>query len=448
MKQFQSQLKKKANEISLKASEKRELRERLVAYMEYHPLPNKSAKLVQENKLIASEPFFSIHLNSFFVRNVAGAFVLLLMVGVPLVAERSVPGDVLYPVKVQFNEEVRSTLTRSSYDKVVWETERLERRVSEARLLAKEGKLTPEAEAKVVKAVKEHGEAVQQELETMRDNNADEAVIAEIAYNSALDVQSAILKSGNNSSNTTGMGIAMVLAEGRAVEHTPGPGTVSVELLKARLELETTRSYELMQSITQYVSPEELFDIRRRLEDIQRNIAKVYGEEGEYGEYGEDAYEILTKALSSTQKLIVFMTDIDVQENVDVEELVPVQLTDEEREAEISEVSAYVKSLVARVKNHLASEAKIEIDVREKVELSLPKIVNLQNEAVLANEAGLHDKSLEALKEAKEYLDNVVSMLDLEPLEEIDLENLTASSTADIGEEVGTTTEVVTDEME
>lgn len=445
MKQFQSQLKKKANEISLKASEKRELRERLVAYMEYHPLPNKSAKLVQENKLIASEPFFSIHLNSFFVRNVAGAFVLLLMVGVPLVAERSVPGDVLYPVKVQFNEEVRSTLSRSSYDKVVWETERLERRVSEARLLAKEGKLTPEAEAKVVKAVKEHGEAVQQELETMRDNNADEAVIAEIAYNSALDVQSAILKSGNNSSNTTGMGIAMVLAEGRAVEHTPGPGTVSVELLKARLELETTRAYELMQSITQYVSPEELFDIRRRLEDIQRNIAKVYGEEGEYG---EDAYEILTKALSSTQKLIVFMTDIDVQENVDVEELVPVQLTDEEREAEISEISDHVKNQILIVKKHLVSDTKIEIDVREKVELSLPKIVNLQNEAVLANEAGLYDKSLEALKEAKDYLNKFIIMMDIETSKEIDLENLTASSTADIGEEVGTTTEVVTDEME
>ena len=39
MKRFSEQLKKKSQTIRLSAAEKRDVRERLIAYMEYHPLP-------------------------------------------------------------------------------------------------------------------------------------------------------------------------------------------------------------------------------------------------------------------------------------------------------------------------------------------------------------------------------------------------------------------------
>ena len=56
----------------------------------------------------------------------------------------------LYLVKVHFNEEIRSTLALSPYEKVAWETKRIERRIAEARLLASEGNLTDELGAGVV----------------------------------------------------------------------------------------------------------------------------------------------------------------------------------------------------------------------------------------------------------------------------------------------------------
>ena len=56
MKRFSEQLYKKSTSVKLQAAEKRELRERLVSYMEYHPLPAemKTKKApARENKNLA-----------------------------------------------------------------------------------------------------------------------------------------------------------------------------------------------------------------------------------------------------------------------------------------------------------------------------------------------------------------------------------------------------------
>ncbi|MEZ4200705.1 MAG: hypothetical protein R3B69_03975 [Candidatus Paceibacterota bacterium] len=100
-----------------------------------------------------------------------------------------------YPVKVGFNEEVRSTLALSPYQKVEWETTRLERRIAEARLLASEGKLTPEVEAEMAEAVKAHNDAAQKEIASIRATDSEEAALASIALSSALTVQSESLES-------------------------------------------------------------------------------------------------------------------------------------------------------------------------------------------------------------------------------------------------------------
>ena len=50
----------------------------------------------------------------------------------------------------------------SPYEKVEWETKRLERRIAEARMLAEEGKLTDEVQEAVAEAVKGHSDAAQQ----------------------------------------------------------------------------------------------------------------------------------------------------------------------------------------------------------------------------------------------------------------------------------------------
>ena len=200
MKRFSEQFKKQATGIKLRAHERSELRDRLNAYMEYHPLPTelRTEKVTKQKRMpkVLTEPFALIDIQAFispWVRAGGGVFAMLLVL-VPILAERAVPGDALYPVKVQFNEELRSSLALSPYAKVEWETTRLERRIAEARVLASEGKLTDAVQVEVAEAVKEHTTAVEAEIASLRAENADEAAIAEIAFSSVLAVQSEVLE--------------------------------------------------------------------------------------------------------------------------------------------------------------------------------------------------------------------------------------------------------------
>ncbi|PIR85856.1 hypothetical protein COU14_02155, partial [Candidatus Kaiserbacteria bacterium CG10_big_fil_rev_8_21_14_0_10_44_10] len=104
--------------------------------------------------------------------------------------------------------------------------------------------------------------------------------------------------------------------------------TVSYEKVLSRIEAETTRAYEYLNSLGNVATSEQKSDIERRLNDVKNKVesANKLKEQDEAG-----ATLILTEALSSTQKLISFMTKLEVRENVTIEELVPVVPTDEER---------------------------------------------------------------------------------------------------------------------
>ena len=356
MKRFSEQLKKQSNQTRLSVAEKGALKERLTAYMEYHPLPKERAEMTKTaSSTMVSESFTLVRFNTPQVRNFLGAFTVLLVIIVPVVAERAVPGDVLYPVKVQFNEEIRGTLTLSPYQKVEWETERLERRIAEARLLSSEGKLTEEVQAKVAKAVKEHSDAAQAEIATIAESDSDEAALAGITFNAALEVQSEVLES-DIENGIGGDELALVVGEAIASAEPADDQVPSFEKTLARLEIETTRATEFFNSITEVASVEEQADIERRLEDIARKVDEALAlQQSDVADDQAAAVELLTQSLSDTRKLISFMTDIDVKETVEVEDLVPVVLTLEERVAAVEAALTAAADEVTAVETAIAN---------------------------------------------------------------------------------------------
>ena len=59
-----------AESIRLRAAEKRDLKERIVSYMDYHPMVN---KITPVQPTVASfESYVQVRLNSWFVRPIAG----------------------------------------------------------------------------------------------------------------------------------------------------------------------------------------------------------------------------------------------------------------------------------------------------------------------------------------------------------------------------------------
>ncbi|MFN3693223.1 MAG: DUF5667 domain-containing protein [Candidatus Paceibacteria bacterium] len=408
MKRFSEQFKKQASNIRLSAAEKDVLRDRLTAYMAYHPITTPAPKTATSSRrAMFTEPFIEWAMPTRLYRQLVLGCFALVFVGVPALAERAVPGDVLYPMKVRVNEEVRASLTSGGYEKVAWETKRLERRISEARLLAKEGKLTPEIEAGVIAAVNEHQVAAAGQIATLRSIDADAAALAELTLVSVLDVQSAALRAGDTASTTKGMStvaIAMALDEAQAhVEQVSSDG-VSYERLVAKLEQETTRGRELLLSIKDNVNEQEYADLERRIGDVERKIVQgtiMYTEDAVRGQ------EFLTQTWRDMQVVITFMTDIDVRSSLAIESFVPIVLTPEEERA--LAINAYNEAETALTKIEETLPAVTDVGISDKVTLTIPQIKTLLLTASTSLDTDVEVAKASAF-EARDYTRSIMSL--------------------------------------
>ncbi len=90
--------------------------------------------------------------NFFLTKRFALFFLLLLSVsfsGVSLAAEKSLPGDFLYPIKIGSNEKIVDFLKFSDKSKDEWEERKIERRMDEYNNLRDRGQLTEESSQKI-----------------------------------------------------------------------------------------------------------------------------------------------------------------------------------------------------------------------------------------------------------------------------------------------------------
>ncbi len=371
MKRFSEQFKKEAERVTLRTSESHDLRERVVAYMEYHPLP---AEMRTVHTIVADEMLSPVRSMFFVWSKFVGAAAVLLLVIIPAAAEKALPGDVLYPVKVRFNEEVRSSLSFSTYSKVEWETERLERRLAEVRLLASEGKLTDDVGAAAAVAVAEHAAAAAQEIETMRENDDEGAAVAELAFATALEAQTdaletTISRAGVDVSAAGGVTAALSNAQAAAQADEQKP---SFERLLGLVEQKTTDAQELFASLKPIAGETAKADIERRLQDIERKreeavaLATAPEENDEGGDttvssttpaYDQTkARALLKEILQATEKLTLFMSDIDLSTHVSVEDLVPVEPTEEELQTILTQVQGDLDTQVKALKVRAGDE--------------------------------------------------------------------------------------------
>ena len=356
MKSFESELKKYTEKTRLKVSERQEVRERILAFMEYHPLTKSGGDVSMEHAFV-SEPFWVMRLNKKVMRYVGGAFIFLMIV-VPFVAERAMPGDILYAVKTGINEPFQSQFATSPYEKIEFETRLMERRIAEARVLASKGELTDEVKSHIAETVKAHSSTVQQEIASLREADAESAAIAQIAFSSSLEAQSVVLGATSEDVITLAMDsgteevedpILSAVNEAQSVaSREQGSTTPSFDALMARIELQTTRAYELYKSIKASATEEEVKDIDRRFSDVNRII-----EESKDKKLSDEdvAAKDLALTLKQVQKLILFMTDIDVRKNVALNDLVPVVLSKGERIEVAREESRVVGEMLREVTN-------------------------------------------------------------------------------------------------
>ncbi len=157
---------KKGQEIKLNPSEKEKMRDFIISY----------AKRNKERKT------FSVFLIFKSVPAILSLAVIFGGIGISFAAERALPGDILYPVKVGINEEVRGLLAVSDEKKVKWLATVAERRIEETETLVKENRLDESAKEKIEKNFEEKTQKIQKKLQEISEKNKSE-IAEEVSKN-------------------------------------------------------------------------------------------------------------------------------------------------------------------------------------------------------------------------------------------------------------------------
>ena len=151
MNKFSSNIQKEARKIGLTSGERESMRLRLEGVM-------------QEHHLSGGGPVPSPYFSFITPRSAVPALVLIIVIGgggVSYAAEGTVPGDLLYPVKITVNESVRGTLAFSPASKAEWHATAAERRMVEVETLADRGTLTPEVRSELEANFEDHAQEVE-----------------------------------------------------------------------------------------------------------------------------------------------------------------------------------------------------------------------------------------------------------------------------------------------
>ncbi len=158
-------LKQKSAHVGLHPEERQSLKNFLSDYIDTHPLQE------SESKSVSVSPFSKLfsklkHIGAFAV--VVGLF----LSSVAYAAEGSLPGDMLYPVKVGFNEKIQGMFAFTAKSKAVHEIKLVDRRLAEAESLQSELRLSADMKAAVLDGFSKHMRAVGMHVETMSKKEA------------------------------------------------------------------------------------------------------------------------------------------------------------------------------------------------------------------------------------------------------------------------------------
>jgi len=163
-------LKKAKQDIHLDPERKKIMRAHLLRMVE--------ADLMTKKPVLAhATPYSNLFMR--FSKHGSALATLMIMVVVggssSLAAENTVPGDILYPLKVRITEPMITALSFSEESKGDWEVQLAERRLGEAVVLAKNGKLDEKNEEVLASEFTIHEKNTQERITKLEEKGNKEA---------------------------------------------------------------------------------------------------------------------------------------------------------------------------------------------------------------------------------------------------------------------------------
>lgn len=178
-------------------------------------MTNDEKKLVFENILKLSEntpklksiksPWFTFSFMSIVNKKQLAYFVVIPLLfiltggGVIFASESSLPDSILYPIKVKLVEPIQETLTFSPKNKAKYETKLATKRLDEAIILAKKGKLNQINESKINNLLDKHTIALDKAINIVKKKESKEQIDKIITdFSSEMNIHAEVLDIVNN----------------------------------------------------------------------------------------------------------------------------------------------------------------------------------------------------------------------------------------------------------
>lgn len=191
MNNLKKQLHKLKN-ISLSKSERAKQWEEIRGYAEFNPLSDERVEAL--NRLPSTKPKgFALFTNVKTMPVIASFLVLFLGGGSAFAAEGAVPGDILYPIKTQVNENVRGAFALDDEAQASFEAWRAERRLDEARALSARAEFSEEKKAHLEERFDRHAERVETRIANIAETNPALAADLSTRFEASLLAHEAIL---------------------------------------------------------------------------------------------------------------------------------------------------------------------------------------------------------------------------------------------------------------
>lgn len=172
MRNLLKQLKKGSREIRLTVEEKSVMRRALVQFARENPIMHTAE--AKHSRAVVSPYSFMRKARGFKIVSATVIGGILIGGTVSFAAEGALPGNMLYPVKTEVNERVRSMVAVTPQAKAVWEVALVERRLSEMKEVGLMETVPLETKEVARANVKKYTERAQKRIVELDDNNDDD----------------------------------------------------------------------------------------------------------------------------------------------------------------------------------------------------------------------------------------------------------------------------------
>lgn len=163
MENLEKQLKNASN-IRMTESERSFMRSNIISFMNIHDMRKGS---------YVKSPYHHFW-NPLLVTLCSVMFIIASGSTISYNAEDSLPGDKLYNFKIKVNEEVQGILITSPTEKILWQQNRVAKRIEEVKQLAASGELTEETASIAERAIEEHIAKVDEDVQNLAKQNPNE----------------------------------------------------------------------------------------------------------------------------------------------------------------------------------------------------------------------------------------------------------------------------------